>query len=247
MPWHVWLLAGGLLTLIWVWPAVGGTLEEADRLLFDPQVDVDQARQAYALYESLLPAAGDKRRQILTNLARAGFFLGDLADGGQRRVYYELGQQQAETLLQEWPERVEGHYWLGLNLAGLADVNRLRGRRLLPQIMAALERAAAIDPSYDQAGAWRVLGRIYYEAPGRPFSVGDLDKALQLLQRAVQLAPANSTNHLYLAEALLKAGRTQEAREELKQVLKATSNADGPRGLAADQSRAKKLLGQDGG
>jgi len=232
-----------LIVVLWAQPTLAGTLAQADGLLLQPSVDKETALQAYRLYESLLPAAGEERLQVLARLARASFFLGDLVDGRERRRYYEQGQQHAQTILTEFPGRVEGHYWLGLNLAGLADANRLAGRRLLPKILAALEQAAAIDPAYDQAGAYRVLGRIYYEAPGRPLSVGDNAKAIRLLERAVQLAPANATNHLYLAEALLKAGREEEAKGELQKVLTASDNADGPRGLAADRRRAQEILG----
>lgn len=235
-----WLLAFLLYLLVGL--AAAGTLAEADRLLFDPQVNKDTALQAFSIYESRLPAAGTARLQVLERLARAGFFLGDLTDGGQRRLYYEQGRQFADTIVQEFRDRVEGHYWLGLNLAGLADVNRMQGMRLLPKIISALERSAAMDPAYDQAGAYRVLGRIYYEAPRRPLSVGDIAKSLQLLEKASQLAPANSTNHLYLGEALLKAGRREQAKAELQQVFSASQNADGPRGLAADRRKAREIL-----
>lgn len=239
----VQLLAGLALSVLIPLAAAGAAgLEEADRLLVDPGFDKNKGLQALAIYESLLPAAGPQRLTVLARLARANFFLGDIADKGQRSLYYEQGRQQAQTIIQEDPHRVEGHYWLGLNLAGLADANRMQGMRLLPQILAALERAAALEPGYDQAGAYRVLGRIYYQAPGRPLSVGDVNKSLELLRRAVSLAPANSTNHLYLAETLLKLGRPDQAEQELRQVLAATQNADGPRGLRADQRRAQEIL-----
>jgi hypothetical protein len=247
-PWRpVILLTGMILLVIFLMSAAGAaSLEQADRLLVDPQFDKDKGLQALAMYESLLPASGPQRFTLLARLARANFFLGDIADKGQRSLYYEQGRQQAQTILAENPQRVEGHYWLGLNLAGLADASRMQGMRLLPQILAELERAAAIEPGYDQAGAYRVLGRIYYQAPGRPLSVGDVNKSLDLLTRATTLAPANSTNHLYLAETILKLGRKDQAGQELRQVLTASQNADGPRGLAADQRRAKEILAEQG-
>ena len=123
--------------------------------------------------------------------------------------YYQQGQSYAETLIREEPNRVEGHYWLAMNLCGQADVGgKLLGRRLLPRILEELQRAVALDEAYDQAGAHRVLGRIYYEAPGWPLSVGDMQKSLQHLQAAVRLAPATSTNHLYLAQTLLRLNET---------------------------------------
>jgi tetratricopeptide (TPR) repeat protein len=238
----------GMIGFVFMVISVAGaaTLEQADRLLLDANFDKDKGMQALSIYESLLPPAGAQRLPVLERLARASFFLGDVAETGQRRLYYEQGRQHAQTILQEYPHSVAGHYWLGLNLAGLADVNRLQGRRLLPQILAELERAAAIDPGYDQAGAYRVLGRIYYEAPGRPLSVGDLNKSLDLLKQAAALAPANSTNHLYLAETLLKKGQEDQAREELQKVLAASQNADGPRGLEADRRQARKIIQKQG-
>jgi tetratricopeptide (TPR) repeat protein len=247
-PWRsVICLAGIVLAVLSLLAAAGATsLEQADCLLLDPQFDKAKGLQALGLYESLLPASGPQRLSVLTRLARANFFLGDIADKGQRSLYYEQGRQHAQVILQENPQKVEGHYWLGLNLAGLADVNRMQGMRLLPQILSELERAATVEPGYDQAGAYRVLGRIYYQAPGRPLSVGDVNKSLELLTRATTLAPTNSTNHLYLAETLLKLGRKDQAGQELRQVLTASQNADGPRGLAADQRRAQEIIAEQG-
>ncbi len=240
-------LTGMMVLVFMVISAAGAaTLEQADRLLLDPNFDKSKGMQALSIYESLLPPVGAQRLPVLERLARGSFFLGDVAEPGQRRLYYEQGRQHAQTILQDYPHSVAGHYWLGLNLAGLADVNRLQGRRLLPQILAELERAAAIDPGYDQAGAYRVLGRIYYEAPGRPLSVGDVNKSLDLLKQAAALAPANSTNHLYLAETLLKKGQEDQAREELQKVLAASQNADGPRGLEADRRKAREIIQKQG-
>jgi tetratricopeptide (TPR) repeat protein len=145
-----------------------------------------------------------------------------MAPKGQRAGYYEKGLTYAERLLQEQPQGVAGHYWQAMNLCGLADVGgRFQGFRLLPKIIAALQQTVALDETYDQAGAHRVLGRIYYEAPGRPISVGDLDKSRRHLTAAARLAPDNSSNHLYLAETLLKMDHKTQAREELEKVLEA--------------------------
>ena len=127
--------------------------------------------------------------------------------------YYGKGQSYAETLIREEPNRVEGHYWLAMNLCGQADDGgKLLGRKLLPRILEELQRSLALDETYDQAGAHRVLGRIYYEAPGWPLSVGDMQKSLQHLKAAVRLAPATSTNHLYLAQTLLRLNESSPGR-----------------------------------
>ena len=66
-----------------------------------------------------------------------------------------------------------------MNLSGLADVGtRMQGFKLLPKIMEELKRVLALDETYDDAGAHRVIGRIYFEAPAWPISVGDKQKSL---------------------------------------------------------------------
>ncbi|AEB08156.1 hypothetical protein Desac_0264 [Desulfobacca acetoxidans DSM 11109] len=226
--------------------AAAGTLETADRLLMAPDLNKQKVLQAFSTYESLLPVGGAERLPILIRLARTAFLIGEFGEKGQRRLYYEQGREYAEAIMQEYPDSVAGPYWLGMHLAGLADVNRLRGVRLLPQIITALERALAMDQTYDQAGAYRVLGRIYYEAPRPPISVGNIKKSFEYLSRAAQIAPANSTNHLYLAETMIKLGQKEEAGQELNRVLTVNQNADGPYGLMADQRQARELLKKHG-
>jgi tetratricopeptide (TPR) repeat protein len=223
--------------------AAGDPVAEADSLLNNPALDLGGALRALDLYAGSLPRTAPPEVPLLTRLARTCFLIGELTGASQRQKYYEKGQIYAEMLLKEQPARVEGHYWLGMHLCGLADTGgAMKGRKLLPRIMEELEKARTIDDAYDQAGSCRVLGRIYYEAPGWPFSVGDLQKSLQQLTRAVRLAPQNSTNHLYLAETLIKLHRQAQARQELEQVLQAPQHALLPRGLEDDRREARRLL-----
>ncbi len=213
-------------------------MARADALMESPALDYQQAQQALALYEELLPGSPP----LWVRLARTCFVSGDLAPDASRAGYYEKGLTYAEKLLAQQPGGVAGHYWKALNLSGLADVNRLRGFKLLPQIMDELKRSLALDETYDQAGAHRVLGRIYFEAPGWPVSVGDRKKSLEQLTAAVRLAPDNSTNHLYLAETLLAMGRKAPAREELEKVLQARRHPISPQDLEEDHREARRLL-----
>jgi tetratricopeptide (TPR) repeat protein len=225
--------------------AGAGTLGEAEALLKSPTLDLNQAEKALALGETALASAAAPRALVLAQLARTSFIMGQLAPKEPALGYYRRGEAYAETLIREEPGRVEGHYWLGLNLCGQADVGgKLLGRRLLPRLLEELKRAVVLDAAYDQAGAHRVLGRIYYEAPGWPLSVGDLDKSLAHLQAAVRLAPDNSTNHLYLAQTLTRLNQPELARQELEQVLKASQYAIRPQDLEDDRQEARRLLSE---
>ena len=169
--------------------AAAGTLAEADALLNSPTLDMSQAARALSLYEGLLSTGGAPRASLLAHLSHACFVLGQLAPEAQGMGYYGKGQSYAETLIREEPNRVEGHYWLALNLCGQADVGgKLLGHRLLPRILEELQRPpVALDAAYDQAGAHRGRrGASFHEAPGWPLSVGDLAKSRQHLQAAAQ-------------------------------------------------------------
>lgn len=225
--------------------AAAGPLAEADALLSSPNLAMSQAARALSLYEGVLAAGGAPRASVLASLSRTCFVLGQLAPKQQSMEYYRQGQSYAETLIREEPNRVEGHYWLALNLCGQADEGgNLLGRKLLPRILEELKRALGLDETYDQAGAHRVLGRIYYEAPGWPLSVGDMQKSLQHLKAAVRLAPGNSTNHLYLAQTLLRLSDNLAAAQELEQVLKSTRAAVKPQDLEEDRREARRLLAE---
>jgi tetratricopeptide (TPR) repeat protein len=220
-----------------------GPLAEADALLKSPTLDMIQAEKALTLLEGVFYARTAPRPLVLEQLARTCFILGQLAPKKYSEGYYRKGRVYAEMLIHEDPNQTAGHYWLALNLCGWADAGGyMMGRRLLPQIIEELERAVALDEAYDQAGAHRVLGRIYFEAPGWPMSVGDLTKSLHHLQAAVRLAPDNSTNHLFLAQTMYRLHYPSLAQQQLEQVLKCTQYAIKPQDLEEDRQEAQRLL-----
>ncbi len=72
-----------------------------------------------------------------------------------------------------------------------------------------------LDPSFEEGGGYRILGRLNDEAPWIPFVTGwvSREEALKALRLAVQVDPKNLANRHYLAEALWKgdAGEKAEA------------------------------------
>lgn len=223
----------------WAAPVTQDNTAQADALMASPSLYFEQAQHALALYEGGSPATP----ALLTKLSRTCFILGEMAPSDQRQGYYEKGLAFADKLLTQEPKGAAGHYWEGKNMGGLAEIGGMvQALKLLPRIMDDLKQTQILDMSYDQAGPDRGLGRIYFKAPGWPISVGDKGKSLSHLKAAVQLGPDNSTNHLYLAETLLATGDKTQAREELKKVLQAKSNAVSPAALEKDRWEAKRQL-----
>jgi hypothetical protein len=59
-----------------------------------------------------------------------------------------------------------------------------------------------VGPNLDDGGPLRLLGALYLKAPAWPNGVGDRDKALELLEKAVKEHPGHPLNHLFYAQAL---------------------------------------------
>ena len=103
-----------------------------------------------------------------------------------------------------------------------------------------------IDDQIEGAGGHRVLGRLHSEAPKLHFVTGWVDrkKAISELELAVEMAPDDALNRLYLAEALLEhgKGRDDEAMEILRDLVKQAPN---PEHVVEDKdslAKAKALL-----
>jgi tetratricopeptide (TPR) repeat protein len=204
---------------------------------------VTQVLKDLEIYQRNLRQGNGERANTLIRLAQVCCTLGELVETEQRLDYYEKGKYYAELLVREYPFWADGHYWLALNLCGVAEVGGAgRALRLLPEILEIMEKAASIDPTYDQAGPHRVLGRILCEAPTWPISVGDIHKSLHHLTLAVQIAPDNSTNHLFLADTLMRLGKEKLAQVELDKVFKATQHATWPLGVEQDRREAHRLM-----
>ena len=88
-----------------------------------------------------------------------------------------------------------------LNISSLIDV---------------LERAVELDPGMDHGGPLRLLGALYLRAPPWPRGPGDSEKALELLERAVEEYPDHPLNHFFYAEALLDDEEHADALEEIE-------------------------------
>jgi tetratricopeptide (TPR) repeat protein len=210
----------------------------------DFSADFGQTGEVVACLERSLAVNEGARGIILAELTRLYFSLGEeTAKKHERLAWYEKGRHHAELLCREEPKRVEGYYWLALNLCGICQLSPAgRALSIVPMIAENLELALAIDASYDQGGPLRVLGRIRCKAPPWPLSEGDLKQSLNLLRIAAKIAPDNSTNHLYLAETLIQLGEAEEACTELDRVLDSKFHASSPSGVEEDQAQAVALM-----
>ncbi len=128
----------------------------------------------------------------------------------------------------------------GDNFGALAAVRQGVAGRLRDYSQAVVE----LDPSYDDAGPLRLLGRLHALAPKVPFFTGwiDRDQAIEHLEEAMRLVPEHPYNRLFLAEALLEF-RPRRKQEGLG-MLRALIAAPVPSGREVEKARAEELARQ---
>ena len=155
--------------------------------------------------------------------ARVCFYASEQQKGtADKLIWIARGEDAAEAAIRELPDRVEGYYYLAV----------LNGRRaqhsgigfsamiLAKRVEELGLKAVALDPSFESGGPYRLLAMLYVHAPPWPTSIGDLDKAIDYAEKAVDVADY-PMNHLVRGEVLIEADEDVEARNELKMVLAA--------------------------
>lgn len=156
----------------------------------------------------------------------AGRSCGWLRDYGEPTVCYdskrartrvvdcvELAREAAKLA----PEDVNALYSLALNMGlELEHSSIAQASVIIKPFMSTLEKVIRLDATVDEGGALRILGALYLKAPPWPTGPGDLDRSLELLERAVAEHPGHPLNHLFLAEALLEDESPEEASKAVQ-------------------------------
>jgi tetratricopeptide (TPR) repeat protein len=195
---------------------------------------LDMARDRYAdegpaeeIHRVLL--AGCKAMDLEPQSAEAHFHAaracGWLVDFGEQPACYDARRERtilvdcvelAEQAVALEGENAEYRYALAINMGLKMEHASLASASLLiSPLMTTLKKVIKLDRSLDQGGALRILGALYLKAPPWPTGPGDLDKALDLLEKAVTEFPDHPLNHLFYAEALAEDESPDEALEEV--------------------------------
>ena len=226
-------------------------IERADRA-YKERAEIQNVRESVELLRNACLRKDDY--ELAWRLSRALFFLGqeaqaqdEFATGKDRLVlqaagsFHQEGANAGNNARRLDPGRVEGHFWVGVNLALLAALEpKAKAALRALQAKRALQRAVAIDAAYHGAGPSRVLARLQHKLPR--WLGGGRRRARANFERATAIAPSNTVTRIYFAELLLEVGETSRARSELEWVLSVPFDPDWGFEIARDQRRAKEML-----
>jgi len=210
--------------------------------LYHRRVEPGAVREAVMILSGA--RGGISRYEVQWRLARAMFFLGQEAGSRESsKQLYSAGIAAGERAVALNPDRVEGHFWAGVNLSLFAGVNRgIRGVRALRWARSELKRSAAINESYHDAGPLRVLGRLEHKAP--KILGGNLKRSGELLGRALAVAPRNSVTLIYAAELAIDMGNREIAVSLLNQMIESPLDAEWEFENKRDRELARSMLNQ---
>lgn len=205
----------------------------------------EQRARPEAVRESVMVLSGARGGanlyEVQWRLARAMFFLGQQAESrAEKRQLHSSAADAGARAIALNPERVEGHFWAGVNLALYAESARApRGLRAILRARSELKRAVEISEGYHEAGPLRVLARLEHKVPR--LLGGNRKRSRAYFDRALAIAP-NSVTLLYAAELALEDGEQERAAGLLEQIIASPSEKAWQFESSRDREIAKSLL-----
>lgn len=196
---------------------------EADGLYRQRQ-DLSNVRRAIiALRQARMRDTGNY--EASWKLARLDYYLGSHAkDDAERDGAFREGIEAGKTAVQLQDNKADGHFWLGANYGGSAEMSILASLSSFQDIRTQMERVVELDESYASGSAYLGLGQLYLKAP-RVLG-GDSKKAVEYLEKGLHFGNNNALLHLRLAEGYHALGREQDAQKQIDFILKMTPDPD---------------------
>jgi FimV-like protein len=199
---------------------VADQLKQADSLYkqYERTEKQEQLKQAVAIIDRLAQSdAGNY--EIAWRRARAYYSLGDDAKGNSEKLrLFDQAIQSGKHAVDLKADGVEGHYWLGVSDGEYGQAKGLlKSLSMTKSIRSEMEAVIKINPAYQNGGAYLVLGKMDFELPG--LMGGSNKRAVQEYEQGLKVAPSNLLMKVYLAESYIDAGRKEEARKLLNEVL----------------------------
>jgi tetratricopeptide (TPR) repeat protein len=158
-------------------------------------------------------------------LARTYYRLGDNATNGTAENYFHSCIEQADRAIQLNNQSARGYFFRGICRGKLGEMQGVwKSLAIITPLKEDLLAAVKFDPSVNQGGPHRALGKLYLELPA--LLGGSVNKSVDHLKQAVSLGPEFADNYLFLAQALYENEDYPSAKNTLMELLKITKKTD---------------------
>ena len=195
---------------------VGQAIAEADQL-YAQRGDVVKVRQALIILRQA-QAANPANYEVAWRLAKFNYYLGaHISDPAEQEKAFRAGTDAGKLAVKLDDSKPDGHFWLGANYGGNAEISTLAGLAEIEDIKREMDAVLKLDERYESGSAYMALGQVYMKAP-RIFG-GDLNKAIDYLEKGLKIGPDNGLLRLRLAQAYAEAHRNEDARKQIETLL----------------------------
>lgn len=215
-------------------------ISQGDELFWKMQ-DLSTAQKVKGLYLKALPEVESKYK-VYWRMARVLYYIGDHTQKKkEKKRIFERGIYYAKKAVESEPQKPDGHYWLGVNYGLYGETKGvLKSLSLVKPIKNEMNEVIELDRSYEDGGADRVLGRLYFKLPG--IAGGNNQKSLEHLLKSKELGPDDPLTRLYLAETYLALGEKDKAKKELEAILSMESDSRWVNEVNKRKKEAQELL-----
>ena len=132
----------------------------------------------------------------------------------------EKGMALAARCIERYPEEAGCYYYHAVNTGLFYQARVIGYQEGIKSMLSDLNQVIHLNPAYENAGAYRILGQVYTELPQTTLYpdgiTRDLEKAEKYLQEAINLAPDYPENLLSSADTLLKLEKTEQAHAHIQ-------------------------------
>lgn len=191
-------------------------IAEADGL-YAQRADLVKVRQAIV---DLRQAQADDQTSydLAWRLAKYNYYLGAHSpEPAEKSKAFHDGVTAGKLAVQLRNDKPDGHFWLGANYGGNAQISTLAGLSEVDDIKNEMESVLKIDDHYQAGSAYMVLGQLYLEAPR--ILGGDITKAIEYLEKGIKVGPDNEAMRAKLAAAYAAAHRNDDARKQIETLM----------------------------
>lgn len=179
--------------------------------------------------------------QVEWTFAKYNYFLGKYSpDDKEAEEALEDGRDAGKIASRIEPNKPDGHFWYAANLGELARRSPITvGLRSVDDVKESMSRVLEIQPDYQGASAYDALGQVELKTR---LKGGSAERAVELLEKGLALAPENTNIRLHLAEAYLAVRRESDARKQLDHLLRMKPDPEYMPEYHECVAKAKKLI-----
>ncbi len=213
---------------------------QADEMLMS-LADMETAKDILAKYETAAETIENKY-DVNWKMARILYHIGaHTADKKEQQEIFSNAIALAEKAIALDPEKPDGHYWLAVNNGKFGESKGvMKSLGLVKPIKESLNKVIKLDRSYEEGGADRVLGRVFFKVPG--IAGGNKDESLRHLLKSKEFGPDDPVTLLYLGETYLALKEIDKAREALDKVMSLEDDGLWVNAIKQCQADAKVVL-----